>query len=329
MFALCAAQLDPTDNPALEVSIKQWLRGELRLISEVKRALIFQKIARHNARHMLFSLAHWLTLTGKSGLLLVLDIARYAESVRLAERGAGNYYSVSATMDLYEVLRQLIDATDELQACFVAVVTGSEFLQSQLQDDRRGIRSYQALYFRIWDEVYDRNRENPFSSLVRITGGRVSQPLEVRPSDVTTVAAPQESDPIAARRAIEALRAGVPNQDAVRLLSPQQPHVEERFRRQLGALAEDVPAGRPTPGPACRRRFRDWQITSAGVPRTHRSRRTLRVQPRGDQQGDAAAMTLHACSVQPWSRRSCQAGADRPWLRLRPAWTRTAPRMPR
>ena len=66
MLALCAAQLDPTDNPALETSIKHWLRGELRLISEVKRALIFQKVARHNARHMLFSLAHWLTLTGKS-----------------------------------------------------------------------------------------------------------------------------------------------------------------------------------------------------------------------------------------------------------------------
>ncbi len=170
MFALCAAQLDPTDNPALEASIKQWLRGELRLVSEIKRALIFQKIARHNARHMLFSLAHWLTLTGKSGLVLVLDIARYAESVRRAERGAGNYYSTSATMDLYEVLRQLIDATDEVHACYIAVLVGPDFLQLQLQDDRRGIRSYQALYFRIWDEVYDRHRENPFSALVRITG---------------------------------------------------------------------------------------------------------------------------------------------------------------
>ncbi len=169
MFALCAAQLDPTDNPALEAAIKQWLHGELRLVSEVKRALIFQKIVRHNARHMLFSLAHWLTLTGKSGLLLVLDIARYAEAVRPAERGEGNYYSATATMDLYEVLRQLIDATDEAHACFVAVLVSPDFLQLQLHDDRRGIRSYQALYFRIWDEVYDRNRENPFSSLVRIT----------------------------------------------------------------------------------------------------------------------------------------------------------------
>ena len=45
---------------------------------------------------------------------------------------------------------------------------GPDFLQ--LQDDRRGIRSYQALYFRIWDEVFDSNRENPFASLVRIAG---------------------------------------------------------------------------------------------------------------------------------------------------------------
>jgi hypothetical protein len=170
MFALCAAQLDPTDNPALEASIKDWLRGDLRLVSEVKRALIFQKIARHNARHMLFSLAHWLTLTGRSGLVLVLDVARYAEAVRPAQRGAGNYYTTSATIDLYETLRQLIDATDEVHALFVAVLVAPDFLQPQLRDDRRGIRSYQALYFRIWDEVYDRNRENPFSSLVRIGG---------------------------------------------------------------------------------------------------------------------------------------------------------------
>jgi hypothetical protein len=166
MLQLCLAQLDPTDNPALEAAIQQWLRGELRLLSEVKRALIFQKIARHNARHMLFSLAQWLRRVGRSGLMLVLDIARYAEAVRPAERGPGNYYSAPATMDLYETLRQLIDATDEVEGCFVAVLVGPDFLT----DERRGVRSYQALYFRIWDEVYDRNRENPFSSLVRIAG---------------------------------------------------------------------------------------------------------------------------------------------------------------
>ncbi len=166
MIQLCRAQLDPTDNPALEAAVKAWLRGELRLLSEVKRALIFQKIARHNARHMLFSLAHWLTLAGKSGLVLALDVARYADLSRPAERGEGYYYSTPATMDLYETLRQLVDATDEMHGCFVGVLAGPDFLQ----DDRRGVRSYQALYFRIWDEVHDRERENPLSSLVRIAG---------------------------------------------------------------------------------------------------------------------------------------------------------------
>jgi P-loop Domain of unknown function (DUF2791) len=164
ILALCWAHLEPTDNPALERSVKAWLVGELRLVSEVKRALIFQKVNRHNARHMLFSLAHWLTLAGKAGLVVILDVARYAEAVRPAERGAGNYYTTSATMDLYELLRELIDATDEARACCVSVLVGPDFLQ----DERRGVRSYQALYFRIWDEVYDRNRENPFSSLMRI-----------------------------------------------------------------------------------------------------------------------------------------------------------------
>ncbi len=77
----------------------------------------------------------------------------------------------------------------------------------------------------------------------------MSQPLEDRPqADLRPVAAPIEIDPVHARRAIEALRAGVPNQDAVRLLSPQQSHIEARFRRQLGALAEDVANGRSSSG---------------------------------------------------------------------------------
>ena len=76
----------------------------------------------------------------------------------------------------------------------------------------------------------------------------MSQPLEAREAaDLRPVPTPLEIDPLHARRAIEALRR-VPNRDAVRLLSTQQPQVEARFRRQLAALAEDAAAGRPTPG---------------------------------------------------------------------------------
>lgn len=165
MLQLCLAQLDPTNDPGLAQSIKEWLRGELRLITAVKRAEIFLRIARHNARHMLESLVHWLTLTGKSGLLLVLDIRRYAQTVRPVERdGTTLYYSTAAALDAYEVVRECIDATDELAYCFIAVLTGQEFLH----DERRGLRGYQALYLRVADEVRDRRRQNPLAALVRL-----------------------------------------------------------------------------------------------------------------------------------------------------------------
>ena len=77
----------------------------------------------------------------------------------------------------------------------------------------------------------------------------MSQPVEARQSaGLRPLPAHLDCDPIQARRAIEALRAGVPNRDAVRLLSTQQPQAEERFRRQLGALARDAAAERPTSG---------------------------------------------------------------------------------
>ncbi|MDQ3702670.1 MAG: ATP-binding protein [Chloroflexota bacterium] len=165
MIRLCLAHLDPHGDPALIEAVRQWLRGELRLVSALKRALIFQRIARHNARHMLLSLAHWLTLAGKSGLVLALDIARYGDAARPRDRGAGLYYSTAACIDMYEVLRQLIDAADEIESGFVGVLAGPE----ALHDERRGLRSYQALYLRIADEVRDRYRPNARSALVRLS----------------------------------------------------------------------------------------------------------------------------------------------------------------
>lgn len=164
MIRLCRAQLDPDDEPAVTAAVKEWLRGELRLISALKRALIFQKVARHNARHLLFSLAHWLRLCGRRGLLLALDVDRCTQSVPLAERDAGVYYSTAAALDAYEVLRQLVDGTDELEGTFVSVLAGPAFLG----DSRRGLEGYRALYYRLADDVRDRYRPNPLAALVRL-----------------------------------------------------------------------------------------------------------------------------------------------------------------
>ena len=53
---------------------------------------------------------------------------------------------------------------------------------------------------------------------------------------------------VEARRAIEALRAGVPNRNAVAALGSAQPHVEARFRQQLEAAADDLARGAQTHG---------------------------------------------------------------------------------
>lgn len=164
MIRLCLNQLDAS-TVFLNNAVKEWLRGELRLISTLKEALIFQKIARHNARHMLFSLVHWLRVNGKSGLVLVLDISRYLISARSKNPDDGFFYSAPAVLDAYEVLRQFIDGTDETEGLLVIVLASKEFLN----DDKRGLRGYDALKLRIWDEVRDRQRQNPLASLVRLS----------------------------------------------------------------------------------------------------------------------------------------------------------------
>ncbi|MGH9175004.1 MAG: BREX system ATP-binding domain-containing protein, partial [Vicinamibacterales bacterium] len=163
MMRLCQAQLErEAVDRAERQAIGDWLRGELRLISALKRSLIFQKVARHNARDLLLSLAHWLRLAGKSGLVLTLDIQRYLETTRHLDGTL--YHTPTTVLDMYEVLRQFIDSTDELEGCLIVAIAPRAFLD----DPKRGLERYPPLQTRISDEIQDRLRANPLASLVRI-----------------------------------------------------------------------------------------------------------------------------------------------------------------
>jgi len=167
MLRLCQHQIDAGSvGSDLCGVIKSWLKGEKVPVSALRPAIIFQKIGRHSARHMLFSLAHWLRVTGANGLIVTLDIARYLQDRRPAEPDGTFYYSAGAALDCYEVLRQFIDGADESKYLFILVVAPKEFLDPD--NLKRGINAYDALKLRIWDEVYDRVRANPLSSLVRV-----------------------------------------------------------------------------------------------------------------------------------------------------------------
>jgi hypothetical protein len=172
MLRLCQAQFRTGQvSEAEHASVLEWLRGDLQQMAALKSLLIYRRIARHNARQMLFSLPHWLARNGRSGLLLVLDIQRLGVARRPpVEERSGQYYTRLGLLDAYEVLRQLIDSTDELARCCVVVIASPELLT----DEARGLDAYQALKFRIFDEVRDRRRDNPFSSLVRIGAEEVA-----------------------------------------------------------------------------------------------------------------------------------------------------------
>jgi hypothetical protein len=166
MLRLAQAQLGAGDVDSAEHdAVIGWLYGELKSITALRSALIYSRIGRHNARAMLLSTAALLLESGSRGLVIQLDLDRLAESRRPpAELRTGFYYSKAAVLDAYEVLRQFIDATDELRgALLVAMVP-----PGLMTDEIRGLPAYAALHLRVADEVRDRRRANPFAALVRL-----------------------------------------------------------------------------------------------------------------------------------------------------------------
>ncbi len=162
MMQLCRAEISSLENSA--EAVKRWLRGELKRISEVKGAKLFQKIGRQNARLMLQSLAWWMRRNSVPGLVLTIDLARCLENVKKADRGPGYYYSPAALTEVYEMLRQLIDGSSSLEGMLIAVLAPAAFLS----DEKRGVDRYQALKMRIFDDVRTHGSQNVLAPLVRL-----------------------------------------------------------------------------------------------------------------------------------------------------------------
>ncbi len=166
MYRLCQALMGYGDvDDADKAAVLGWLHGDKIPAARLRAVLLHTKIARHNARSMLTSLTRWIRRAGRSGMVLVLDLERITVARRPpAEQRDGFYYSKPATLDAYELLRQLIDATDDLVGLFVAVMLPPELVT----DETRGLPAYSALHLRVADEVRDRNRSNPYAALIRL-----------------------------------------------------------------------------------------------------------------------------------------------------------------
>lgn len=166
MLRLCQAELGVGDVVVVERdAVLGWLQGERVPLAALRSALIYGRIGRHNARSLFVSLVRWLPTVGVAGIVIGLDLARLAVGRRPpVEEREGVYYSKAAVLDAYEVVRQIIDATDSLSSVLMAVVVPPELVT----DEVRGLPAYSALQLRVADEVRDRRRTNPYAALVRL-----------------------------------------------------------------------------------------------------------------------------------------------------------------
>lgn len=163
VLALCKAVTEPDElRVELAAHVRLWLRGELPRVGPLRDAFIHQRIDRHSARTMLLSTAAFVRKAGREGLVVTVEVSRYALARPLDD--GRNRYSKSAALDMWETLRQFIDGTDDLSGGLFVFLVGREFVE----DDQRGLRGYNALHLRLTDDVRDRRRPNPLAPMVRI-----------------------------------------------------------------------------------------------------------------------------------------------------------------
>ncbi len=189
MANLCLRRMEMADDRAVAPVI-EWLRGELRTIGPVRQVPISAKVTRHNGRAMLRSLCRWLRLSGGAGLLIAIDLRQVT---RNASDGAIRY-SPAAVLDLYEVLRQLIDDGENTEGLFVVGLADPAFADD---DSKRSVGAYRALKERIWPDVHARGHENPVAPMVRVELGSEtpmvaigSGELPISSSPMATAASP-------------------------------------------------------------------------------------------------------------------------------------------
>ena len=171
MTQLCITEMGGTAQDHEAVPLIEWLTGVNRRVSSVRHYLIYNGILRTNARHFLESLLYWVRFAGYSGTAIILDASRV--TLRRNPRDGLRFYSRSAVMDHYELLRELIDSADRLDGLMMVVLAGEDFLDNDIRG--KGFFIYQALRSRIADEVRSRTQANPLATLVRLSDGSTEE----------------------------------------------------------------------------------------------------------------------------------------------------------
>lgn len=165
-FALACSMLTGSilGYPVLEEQNREmlllWLNGDRTIKLSQLRTLGFypSRITKYNARHMLRSLSEIIRMGGYSGLFITIDNLEILVSRSSLEPV---HYTKMKREDTYESIRQLIDDIDSMKNIMFVYAFDRELMDNE----NAGIKSYQALWMRIQNEIVG-ERFNRFSDMV-------------------------------------------------------------------------------------------------------------------------------------------------------------------
>ncbi len=165
-FALACSMLTGSllGYPILEEQNRElllaWLEGDRTVKLAQLRAMGFYpaRITKYNARHMLRSLAEVIRMGGHPGLFITVDDLEILISRSSLEPV---HYTKMKREDTYESIRQLIDDIDSMKNVMFVYA----FDRSLIDEENTGLKSYQALWMRIQNEIVG-ERFNRFADMV-------------------------------------------------------------------------------------------------------------------------------------------------------------------
>ena len=149
------------DSDLFRLRLK-WLSGEKLEKKEQQETGLLEQLKRVNARYWLNSLIRLLEQAGMPGLVVLLDDLEVITE-RVPETGKFRY-TPNAIKDTCELFRQMIDDVELLNGLLM-VLSGQRAI---IDDERRGFKSYEALWMRLQTGLVPSTRFNPFADIVDV-----------------------------------------------------------------------------------------------------------------------------------------------------------------
>jgi hypothetical protein len=146
-----------------------WLSGEKLDRLQQHDTGLLEQLKKVNARYWLNSLIRLLRLAGMTGLVVAIDDLEV-----MTERApdTGRFlYPQMAIKDTCEIFRQLIDDVELLNG-FLLLLSGRRQI---IDDEKRGFKSYEALWMRLQTGLVPSTRFNPYADIVDVDAHRTAR----------------------------------------------------------------------------------------------------------------------------------------------------------